>query len=191
MDTNSHIEEAATAAAALINAATPGVRRARPYVPPEGQALADAVNAALLLGDKRHTPVDEAGAVRLAAYAVRLRAVYDHLGADDVDAAAQALNDLLEELAPRPYLSKEGDAPWHLRYRARDGGYPEAVASALALALASYLGSDRRHRLGLCSAPGCDRVYTDTTRSATRRYCRITCQNRVKAAAHRARAQAT
>ncbi|MFC6935784.1 CGNR zinc finger domain-containing protein [Actinomadura yumaensis] len=37
--------------------------------------------------------------------------------------------------------------------------------------------------------PHCDRVYVDTSRNGTRRFCSTACQNRVKTAAFRARAQ--
>ncbi|WP_235619177.1 CGNR zinc finger domain-containing protein [Embleya scabrispora] len=42
-------------------------------------------------------------------------------------------------------------------------------------------------RLGLCGAPRCDRAYVDTSRNAGRQFCSTACQNRVKAAAFRAR----
>jgi predicted RNA-binding Zn ribbon-like protein len=49
------------------------------------------------------------------------------------------------------------------------------------------LGSESHDRLGVCTAPRCDRVYVDTSRNGTRRYCSTSCQNRVKTAAFRAR----
>ncbi len=42
-------------------------------------------------------------------------------------------------------------------------------------------------RVGVCTAPRCDRVYVDTSRNGTRRYSSTSCQNRVKTAAFRAR----
>jgi predicted RNA-binding Zn ribbon-like protein len=39
----------------------------------------------------------------------------------------------------------------------------------------------------VCTAPRCDRVYVDTSRNGTRRFCSTTCQNRVKAATFRER----
>jgi predicted RNA-binding Zn ribbon-like protein len=49
------------------------------------------------------------------------------------------------------------------------------------------LGSDLGGRLGVCSAPACDRVYVDGSKNGTRRFCSTQCQSRVKAAVHRAR----
>ena len=62
---------------------------------------------------------------------------------------------------------------------------PELFGAALGLAVA--LGSDLAGRLGVCDAPGCDRVYVDASRNGGRRFCSTRCQNRVKAAAHRRR----
>ena len=56
-----------------------------------------------------------------------------------------------------------------------------------ATALAVVLGTEHGGRLGVCTAPRCDRVYVDTSRNATRRFCSASCQNRVKTAAFRAR----
>jgi predicted RNA-binding Zn ribbon-like protein len=55
--------------------------------------------------------------------------------------------------------------------------------------LAAVLGTDARSRLGVCTAPRCDRVYVDTSFAGTRRFCSTSCQNRVKTAAYRARGQ--
>ncbi len=49
------------------------------------------------------------------------------------------------------------------------------------------LGGELYDRLGVCTAPHCDRVYVDTTRNGSRRFCSTACQNRVKAAAFRER----
>ena len=61
-----------------------------------------------------------------------------------------------------------------------------AGPQAVPLACAVVLGGDLYDRLGVCTAPRCDRVYVDTSRNGTRRYCSTSCQNRVKTAAFRA-----
>ena len=55
------------------------------------------------------------------------------------------------------------------------------------LPLVRELFQEYADRLGVCSAPECDRVFVDVSRNGTRRFCSTACQNRVKAAAHRAR----
>ncbi len=62
-------------------------------------------------------------------------------------------------------------------------GWSAGCATALALAI----GSDLAGRFGVCQAPQCDRVYVDNSRNAGRQFCSTACQNRVKAAAFRAR----
>jgi len=60
-------------------------------------------------------------------------------------------------------------------------------AAGCATGLAIVLGSEHYDRLGVCTAPHCDRVYVDTSRNRHRRFCSTACQNRVKAAAFRER----
>nr|WP_281353576.1 CGNR zinc finger domain-containing protein [Phytoactinopolyspora mesophila] len=57
----------------------------------------------------------------------------------------------------------------------------------MATGLAVVLGNPVFDRLGICTAPMCDRVFVDTSRNGARRFCSTACQNRVKAAAFRAR----
>jgi predicted RNA-binding Zn ribbon-like protein len=49
------------------------------------------------------------------------------------------------------------------------------------------IGTGRVERLGRCEASKCDRVFYDTSRNGSRRYCDLSCQNRAKASAFRAR----
>jgi predicted RNA-binding Zn ribbon-like protein len=53
--------------------------------------------------------------------------------------------------------------------------------------LARIVGLQAAHRLGVCSASRCDRVFVDTSKNATRRFCSPACQNRTKMAAFRSR----
>jgi len=59
----------------------------------------------------------------------------------------------------RPELERHDGQSWHLHFHAADNSLPN----------------------------GCDRVFVDTSRNGTRRYCSTSCQNRVKTAAFRAR----
>ena len=53
--------------------------------------------------------------------------------------------------------------------------------------LATVLGSEVHDRLGVCTAPRCDRVHVDVSPNGTRRFRPTACQNRVKTAGFRAR----
>lgn len=174
----------------LVNVATPGRAHGRDYEPPRGADLADAVTAALLRttrDGRRHTPLEAAESERLATEATRLRAVFAAVDRGAVDDAATIVNGLLGETGARPVLSRHDHEPWHLHFQGSDGSVVTGWLAACATGLAVVLGGEYADRLGLCSAPACDRVYVDTSRNGTRRFCSTTCQNRVKAAAYRSR----
>lgn len=86
-----------------------------------------------------------------------------------------------------PELDRHDGEPWHLHYTAADGTLVNGWAAGCATGLAVVLGSSLCDRLGVCTAPACDRVFVDTSRNGTRRFCSTSCQNRVKAAAFRHR----
>ena len=187
MNFNSHTDTVVGVAVALVNATVPGCRRGRPFTPATGAKLAAAVNAALSQGGRRATRLSAAQAGSLADAAVALRRVFEKAAGDDMDAAARIVNTMLDELGPTPYLDRHDGEPWHLHYRSRHRDLPHSWAASCTLALATVLGGEHADRLGVCSAPQCDRVYVDVSRNGTRRFCSTACQNRVKAAAHRAR----
>jgi predicted RNA-binding Zn ribbon-like protein len=180
---NSHTDGVVRATAELVNAATPGERRGRPYAVPDRGELAKALASALRVGSR----IDAAQAGKLAAAAARLRVVFEHVDRGELDAAAGRINALLDELQPTPYLDRHDSQAWHLHYHSRNHDFADGWAASCVTALATVLGSDHADRLGVCSASGCDRVYVDVTRNGTRRFCSTACQNRIKAAAHRAR----
>jgi predicted RNA-binding Zn ribbon-like protein len=93
---------------------------------------------------------------------------------------------MLADTGARPRLDRHDGEPWHLHFHGAEDSLVTGWAAGCATGLAVVLGSDLRGRLGVCTAPRCDRVYVDTSRNATRRFCSTSCQNRVKAAAFRA-----
>jgi len=186
----SHLDAVVTVAVSLVNALTPGEAHGREHQPPAGDDLAAAVTAALRQGQPAARPVTEAEAAELADTAARLRMVFDAAETGQLDAAAGHVNDLLVATGARPQLDRHDAEPWHLHFHGRDDSVPRGWAAGCATGLAVVLGTNSRDRLGVCTAPHCDRVYVDASRNGTRRFCSSSCQNRVKAAAFRAR-QAT
>ncbi len=186
---NSHTDSVIAVAVALVNAATPGTRHGRPYIPPTGVDLVDVISAALGRGHGRGHPtlVDGPQTQALAMSAEPLRRVFEHVERGDLDAAAGTVNALLTTLHPTPYLDRHNGQPWHLHFHSPDNEPARSWAAGCAVGLATVLGSCYASRLGVCSAPHCDRVYVDVSRNGTRRFCCTSCQNRVKSAAHRAR----
>ncbi|HVB42223.1 MAG TPA: CGNR zinc finger domain-containing protein [Streptosporangiaceae bacterium] len=188
MNFSSHVDAVVTVAVRLANALTPGDARGRPYLPPGGGAsLAAAATAALRAGRPDSRSATPAEATEFAAIALALRRVFDAVAAGDIDDAAARVNELLRQTGARPWLDKHDGEPWHLHFHGADESLVTGWAAGCATGLAVVLGSDLHGRLGVCTADRCDRVYVDTSRNGTRRFCSTACQNRVKAAAFRAR----
>ena len=184
---DSHVLNLLEVCVRLVNALTPGARGGAGVVAPEGADRRDAV-AEALGGDGRVTPkVDAATADALVATAGRLRAVFQAVEDADLDVAAGLVNALLGDTGARPQLDRRPGEGWHLHFHGADDSLAVGWAAGCAAALALALGSDLAGRLGLCAATGCDRVYVDRSRNASKRFCSTACQSRTKAAAFRAR----
>ena len=187
MNFTSHVDAVVTVAVSLVNALTPGQARGRRYELPAGTDLAAAVTAALRTGRPGTRSVTTGEAAALAETAVQLRAVFDAVNAGAVDAAASQVNSLLAVTGARPQLDRHDGEPWHLHFHGSTDTVAQGWAAGCATGLAVVLGTELYDRLGVCTAPRCDRVYVDVSRNGTRRFCSTSCQNRVKAAAFRAR----
>ncbi|MEV6985482.1 CGNR zinc finger domain-containing protein [Sphaerisporangium sp. NPDC051017] len=189
MNFNSHSDAVVAVAASLVNTLTPGEARGRAYaLPREGPARRAAAGEALGAGGRRPREVTDAEALALAEVAAELRVVFQAVDAGDVDTAALQVNRLLDRTQARPHLERHDGEPWHLHFHGKGEAPGEDWAAACATGLAIVLGGELYDRLGVCTAPHCDRVYVDTSRNGTRRFCSTSCQNRVKTAAFRARA---
>ena len=99
------------------------------------------------------------------------------------------LNELLALARPRPYAT-DHDGGLHLHYARRDAPVLEQLTTTVAMGLSQVVVQHGWQRLGVCSAEGCDDVYVDTSRNASRRYCSNTCASRSTVAAYRARRKA-
>jgi predicted RNA-binding Zn ribbon-like protein len=184
---NSHVESVITAAVNLVNAVTPGEARGREFEQPTGDELRTRVIEALTSANPGIQIPTAAEAADLAVVAGRLRAVFDTVDRGDVDGAATRVNTLLAETGARPQLDRHDGEPWHMHFHASTDSLADGWAAGCATGLAIVLGTEMYDRLGVCTAPRCDRVFVDVSRNGTRRFCSTTCQNRVKAAAFRAR----
>jgi predicted RNA-binding Zn ribbon-like protein len=122
-------------------------------------------------------------AVRAAETADLVRAVAVATTQDDVLAQ---LNELLSRARPQPYAT-DHDGELHLHYARPDAPVLEQLTTTVAMGLSQVVVQHGWQRLGVCSAEGCDDVYVDTSRNASRRYCSNTCASRSTVAAYRAR----
>jgi len=177
VDLNSYAELAVR----LVNTAGAGGQ--------DGDRLANLDGLRALVADREHlnTGVTRNDLDSLRGLRTELRAFFVACSEGDGEDAAAQLNALLIRTGARPALERHDSEPWHLHFHAADTSLPNGWAAGCATGLAVVLGGDHQDRLGVCTAPRCDRVYVDTSRNATRRYCSTSCQNRVKTAAFRAR----
>jgi predicted RNA-binding Zn ribbon-like protein len=181
---NSHTDAVVRLAVGLVNLLTPGHARGRAYEPPSGDARTAAVCDLLSSGGRAVTWEEAASFCFVAA---ELRDVFEAVNAGSIDSAATLVNAMLVRTGARPTLERHDGEPWHLHFHAADNSLVNSWAAGFATGLAVVLGGELYDRLGVCTAPRCDRVYVDTSRNGTRRYCSTSCQNRVKTAAFRAR----
>jgi predicted RNA-binding Zn ribbon-like protein len=179
-----------TVAVSLVNLLTPGQERGHPYPPLDEAGLPAAATAALRTGSPGTRDITLAEATELRGFALAFRVVFAAVASGDVDTAAHQLNELIAATGAHPWLDRHDGEPWHLHFHGTQDDLAIGWAAGCATGLAVVLGSDLHGRIGVCTAPRCDRAYVDTSRNGTRRFCSTTCQNRVKAAAFRAR-QAT
>jgi predicted RNA-binding Zn ribbon-like protein len=122
----------------------------------------------------------------MTALAQRLREVCEELDRGDLDAAAARLNDLLAAHSVQPHLAKERGR-WRLHHHPADAALVAMMTAICAEGVARLVGAGAGGRVGVCASEDCDRVFLDNSKNASRRFCSITCQNRVKAAAFRRR----
>ncbi len=120
------------------------------------------------------------------ALANALRPVLDNLRTGDEDSAATRLNKLLSAYPAHPHLARE-EGRWRLHHHPAETSLVPMWSAICAEALARFLADGHAHRIGECEAPGCGRLFVDTTRNRIRRFCSTACQDRVKTAAARRR----
>jgi predicted RNA-binding Zn ribbon-like protein len=181
------VDAVVTVAVGLVNALTPGEARGRTFQAPDAGRLPDAVTGVLRATRPGTRDITVAEALAFAGVAETLRPVFQAVADGRLDDAASQVNGLLARTGARPRLDKHDDEPWHLHFHGADDSLVTGWAAGCVTGLAVVLGSDLHGRLGVCTADRCDRVYVDTSRNGTRRFCSTSCQNRIKTAAFRAR----
>ena len=179
---DSHVMARVETAAALVNALATSQAGGRAVPPPASSAeVRERAERAL------HVDVSPKEVDGLSKLATRLRDVFAALDDGRPDDAADILNLLLADSGARPHLQRDAPGQWHLHFHGPDAGLVQGWTAGCATGLAYVLGSADVARLGICAAPACERVFLDTSRNGSRRFCSTPCQHRVKAAAYRAR----
>jgi predicted RNA-binding Zn ribbon-like protein len=170
--------------AELINEFAPGAGHDAPVAAREVVAKLSRI---LAIDPPSAAAVTQTHVPAFLALARQLREVFADLQQRDVDAAAAALNELLAAHPAHPHLAKERGA-WRLHHHPQDAPLVPMWTAICAAGLAEMIGDGEAQRLGTCERADCGRVYVDVSKNASRRFCSLTCQNRVKVATFRERA---
>jgi len=166
----------------LINNLAVTAAHGRPSTPPRSGAQRLAT---LTAPSAAPTSLTAADADALAAVAAELQSVFG--AGERVHAAASQLNKLLIRHHAVPNLHGHPGQPPVLAFHRPDATLVDAWTADMGTALAMVIGVGQSARLGVCQADNCALVFFDTTRNSSRRFCDLSCQNRAKASAYRAR----
>ncbi len=129
---------------------------------------------------------EEVGA--LADRLVSIGRIVRSLPGSDLAPAVAALNGQLEACAIAPSLSAHDGFALHIHWTGPNTPFAHQVAVDLLMALAQTLCDHGTGRFGRCAADDCERVFYDTTKNRSRRFCSDPrCASRTHTAAHRAR----
>lgn len=168
-------EFALNAAAALVNTGRGGREEL-----PDMAALDKFVTDWEWSGDRAR---DQAELDAVRALRPRLARVWQ-MSKDD---AAAFVNELLRDGNALPQLVKHDGWDYHVHATPPDAPLADRMAVEAAMAFADLIRSGQLDRLRTCAADNCDDVLVDLSKNRSRRFCSITCANRVNVAAYRLR----
>ena len=92
---------------------------------------------------------------------------------------------LIDSAVGAPILTQHDNQPLHLHYRQDGIRFWEAMHAMILMGTALHFITRGPHRLGRCESPECHRVYVDTSRPGTQRFCSTACANRQAVRRHR------
>jgi predicted RNA-binding Zn ribbon-like protein len=90
-----------------------------------------------------------------------------------------------------PQLVRHDGWGYHVHATSPDVPLADRMAVDAAMALADVIRSGELARLRGCAADDCDDVLVDLSKNRSRRFCGLTCANRVNVAAYRSRRSAS
>jgi len=103
------------------------------------------------------------------------------------DEAAALVNALLRDASALPQLVKHDGWDYHIHATSPDAPLADRMAVDAAMAIADVIRSGELARLRVCAAAACDDVLVDLSKNRSRRFCGLSCANRVNVAAYRSR----
>ena len=171
-------EVSLNATAALVNTARGGAEEL-----PDVAALDAFVAHWRWTGGRTH---DQAELDAVRALRPRVAALWD-MTEDD---AVELVNTLLRDASALPQLVKHDGWEYHIHATSPDAPLADRIAVDVAMAFADVIRTGELARLRLCAALDCDDVLVDLSKNRSRRFCSLTCANRVNVAAYRSRRSA-
>lgn len=172
-------EVSLNATAALVNTARGG----REELPDVG-ALDQFIEYWRWTGSRTHDQ-EELNQVR------RLRPRLARLWEITEDEAADLVNTLLRDAGALPQLVKHDGWDYHIHATTPEAPLADRMAVDAAMAFADVIRAGELTRLRICAASDCDDVVVDLSKNRSRRFCGLTCANRVNVAAYRSRRAAS
>jgi predicted RNA-binding Zn ribbon-like protein len=129
-------------------------------------------------------------AAELAAV-LRLRSRLARLWEMTADEAVTLVNTLLADANALPQLVKHDGWDYHIHATSPDAPLADRMAVDAAMAVADVIRVGEFGRLRVCAADDCADVLVDLSKNRSRRFCSLTCANRVNVAAYRSRRTAS
>lgn len=166
------------ATAALVNTARGGAEEL-----PDVAALDAFVAHWRWTGSRTH---DQAELDAVRDLRTRLAALWEMTE----DEAVVLVNTLLRDASALPQLVKHDGWEYHIHAISPDAPLADRMAVDAAMAFADVIRVDELARLRCCAALDCEDVLVDLSKNRSRRFCSLTCANRVNVAAYRSRRSA-
>lgn len=116
-----------------------------------------------------------------------LRPILRRMWLDGIEGQVECINGMLRTASALPQIVRHDEFDWHLH--ATTPGEPLAVRMAVeaAMAMVDVIRMGETERLKMCDAESCEHIFADLSRNRSRRYCSVSCSNRMAAAAYRTR----
>ncbi len=107
------------------------------------------------------------------------------------DGAVGLVNELLRDASALPQLVKHDGWEYHIHATSPDVPLADRMAVDAAMGFADVIRTGELSRLRVCAALDCEDVLVDLSKNRSRRFCGLTCANRVNVAAYRSRRNAS
>ena len=168
-----------SATAALVNTGRAPVEEM-----PDVAALDEFIDHWQWSGSRTHEQAELAAVLRLRSRLARLWEM-------TADEAVVLVNTLLADANALPQLVKHDDWDYHIHATSPDAPLADRMAVDAAMAIADVIRVGEFGRLRVCAADDCEDVVIDLSKNRSRRFCSLTCANRVNVAAYRSRRTAS